>query len=346
MIYNIVDSVKGGCGKTTFSILLSLIADKFKTEGREGNATNTCLIDMDIQGSALLYQLFGRTYYEDIEKRKYHKCLNDRIVRFDNYDIANTDYIYQFRFKDYEINQSCFDVICCDPSQEEKSKYRSMSNQNYSPEVLYSTFRMGLIDMLSTMKMERPYLHKYIVFDMPPNADGYSDAVYDVMLKKDYSVKEEEGEGKKDSCNLFLLQTLDMGQRNATLEYFRQFTEKENFQKINRVFFVFNNLLLSVDKNEEKDINQWQNAIGAVRNFCRQCKFDDDIKNKIYFIGLGFNREYCDLCSQQDGIRNAVMPKDLLESIRFIGNITNDKIGGDGSKYAEQLLRLLEKAKK
>lgn len=61
-IYNIIDSVKGGCGKTTFGIMLSLLLDKYRTKKKNNGETMACMVDVDIQGSALLYLLFGKTY--------------------------------------------------------------------------------------------------------------------------------------------------------------------------------------------------------------------------------------------------------------------------------------------
>ena len=46
-IYNVVNSVKGGCGKTTFSVYLAWKAANAATK------KNTLLIDMDFQGTAM-----------------------------------------------------------------------------------------------------------------------------------------------------------------------------------------------------------------------------------------------------------------------------------------------------
>lgn len=364
MIYNIVDSVKGGCGKTTFSIMLSLIADGLNVADRGMKETRSCLIDMDIQGSALMYQLFGKTYFDIEEKEKKFKCLNDRIMQFDDFNEANIKYIHRFEFKNKisegiddkprEIDienrgdgviisdKACFDVVCCDSRQEKKNKFRSMSNQNYSPEILYSTFRMGLINMLSTLEGQTEYSHKYIIFDMPPNADGYSDAVYDAMLKSDYSVMRKG----MDVCNLFLVQTMDMGQRAATLEYFKSFIEKENFQKIHRIFFVFNDMFFSFEKGEEKiSKDLFADAVAQVKGLCAKSSFSDEIKKKIYFLSIKFNKDYCRMCSQQDGICNVKRPKDFLGSIRCIENMISDEKVEGASKCNERLLDLMKEDK-
>ena len=48
-IYNVVQSVKGGCGKTTFSIMLSSFLGLNKNREKMGE---TCLLDVDFQGTS------------------------------------------------------------------------------------------------------------------------------------------------------------------------------------------------------------------------------------------------------------------------------------------------------
>src|SRR5699024_4575171 len=145
-IYNIIDSVKGGCGKTTFSLMLSLLLDDHYKEKRNNDELNVCLIDMDIQGSALAYLLFGGNYFQDEKKWNTFKFLNDRIVAVGDSWKETEKYMHRFRFWDKtedgkkaekeEKIKDCkgpgIDVIFSDPRPKIKKKYRSLSNQNYS----------------------------------------------------------------------------------------------------------------------------------------------------------------------------------------------------------------------
>lgn len=339
-VYNIIDSVKGGCGKTTFSLILSLLLDDHYKENRNNDESNVCLIDMDIQGSALLYLLYGGNYFQDEKEWNAFKFLNDRIVAVGDSREETEEYMHRFCFNDKtedgkkaeeeEERKDCkgsgIDVVFSDPRPKIKKKYRSLSNQNYSPEVLYSTYRMGLANMLSKLDEEKPYLHQYVNFDMPPNSDAYSDSVYDVLLKKEYTIMEEG-----DVCNLFLLQTLDKGQIRATLDYFDELASSENFQKINKIFFVFNDWM---DYEEGKDL--FDEAVSDVKNNLKNCQLTDKIRNNIYFIGLNFNKEYYRLCTQNDGIRNLKMPKNMLYPIKYITNIEGDEIKLPVTAHAEK----------
>lgn len=339
-VYNIIDSVKGGCGKTTFSLMLSLLLDDRYKENRNNGESNVCLIDMDIQGSALLYLLFGGNFFQDEKEWNAFKFLNDRIVAVGDTREETEEYMHRFRFKDKvedgkkadeetekrERNEPGIDVVFSDPRPKIKKKYRSLSNQNYSPEVLYSTYRMGLANMLSKLSEEKPYLHQYVNFDMPPNSDAYSDSVYDVLLKKEYTIMKED-----DVCNLFLLQTLDKGQIRATLDYFDELSSSENFQMINKIFFVFNDWL---DYEEGKDL--FDEAVSDVKDNVKNCQLTDKIRDNIYFVGLNFNKKYYRLCTQTDGIQNQEMPPNILYSIKYIANIEGEELKIPASAHVEK----------
>lgn len=317
-VYNIIDSVKGGCGKTTFSLMLSLLLDDHYKESLHNDESNVCLIDMDIQGSALVYLLFGRNYFQDEKEWKSFKFLNDRIVAVGDSRGDPEKYIHKFQFKNEEEGQKIpgIDVVFSDPRPEIKKNYRSLSNQNYNPEVLYSTYRMGLAKMLSGLDREKAYCYEYVNFDMPPNSDAYSDSVYDVLLKREYTVMKED-----DVCNLFLLQTLDRGQIQATLDYFGELVSLETFPKINKIFFVFNDWM-----DYEEGENLFGEVVSSVKDYVKDCPISEEMRDNLYFIGMNFNKAYYRLCTQNDGIRNQPMPEDMLYLIKYITDIEGNEI--------------------
>ena len=315
VVYNIIDSVKGGCGKTTFAIMLSIVLNHYLTGSRSDNETSSCLIDMDIQGSALLYLLYGKTFLD--RPQKDFEFLNDRVIAVGENGETAKKFVNPFCFKN--DSKSRFDVIFCDPRTDSKKKFRSMSNQNYSPEVLYSTFRMGLANMLSSVKGQSPYKYSQIIFDMPPNADGYSDAVYDILLKKDYSVLK-----RGEACNLFLLHTLDRGQMQATLDYFSELALLENFHKLKKIFFVFNDWC-GYKNADEEDKALFNEAVLFERTQIHsRLGMTSKMLKKIYFIGLAFNKEYYRKCTVTDGIRTVPMMDGILSHVKYITDMAED----------------------
>lgn len=330
MMYNIVDSVKGGCGKTTFSIELSLMLDNYYAESRNNDETSSLLIDMDIQGSALMYLLLGNSYLEKDNRENTFKFLNDRVITVGNQ--ISDEYIHQFQFKT-EREAPRFDVIYCDPRSKAKRKFRSVSNQNYSPEVLYSTHKMGLASMLLELKSQAPYLHKNIVFDMPPNSDGYSDAVYDVLLKNDDFILD-----KNDVCNLFLMTTTDKGHIQTTMDYFLEIVSSEYFQKLNKIILVHNDWLNFTRGATENGI--WEDTAAYERNYLvKECSLAAEQQEKIIFVGLNFDSDYYRKCTQMDGIGNETIPLAIDSQIKYITNMAGDDI----EATPEQLIKLIEK---
>ena len=351
MIYNIVNSVKGGCGKSTFSILLALglhekwynnrlkayaeanskpvdsdkdvqnepgegaypskeaIPDKEGTKDGDSEVaqpiseklleqTDVCLVDVDTQGTAMQYLLFGTNCKLAADGR----YLNDKVSSLsgDNQKcVVNCTWKKRrsdgASGKDMESDLSRqFDLVLCDPRQDAKDRFRAISNQNYTPEIQYSTFREGLKNLLQSLGRQNPYSYGQVIFDMPPNSDGYSDAVLDLLLNKAYSVMK-----KKDISNMFLIQSLDRGQCSATMEYFTSMMEQENLSKADHIFLVYNETAKC--QNENIIVNTIQREAARLNE---SLNLSEELKERIYFVTLRFVEKYYEICLTQDGITN------------------------------------------
>ena len=91
--------------------MLSLLLDDRCKEKRKNDESNVCLIDMDIQGSALVYLLFGGNYFQDEKDWKAFKFLNDRIVAVGDSREETERYVHRFQFKDKEEDEKKDDSI-------------------------------------------------------------------------------------------------------------------------------------------------------------------------------------------------------------------------------------------
>lgn len=128
----------------------------------------------------------------------------------------------------------------------------------------------------------------------------------------------------KDRCNLFLMQTLDISQRLATINYFNDLFTREQIPKIDKVFFVYTDYLNFKNKEEEafeKDV------IGFVKSSIK-FTMDEEIKSRIYFVAVPFLEPYYRICTNSDGIRNEDMPEDMVKPVKWI-------YGFDGSHYSD-----------
>ena len=154
VVYNIIDSVKGGSGKSTFAIMLSLALDQWNAgkilhgENPSEIYPNTCLVDVDLQGTALQYLLYGKDYPKD----KNFVYYNEQTALLDE-DLKN--FVTHFEWQERK-----FDIVLCSPDQDVKNCYRSMSKQNYNPGVMCSTFRYGFGNMLKNCRVR---MHTAIV---------------------------------------------------------------------------------------------------------------------------------------------------------------------------------------
>lgn len=304
VVYNIIDSVKGGSGKSTFAVMLSLALDKWNAgkipylENPPGVYPNICLVDVDLQGTALQYLLYGKHYPED----KNFVYYNEQTALLDE-ELKN--FVTHFKWQERE-----FDVVLCSPEQDVKNCYRSMSKQNYNPGVMCSTFRYGFGNMLKKLQSQSAYRYSHIIFDMPPNSDGYSDAVFYNILHSGNCIMKRDN---KDKCNLFLMQTLDIGQRLATMNYFNDLFTREQMPKIDKVFFVYTDYLGFKDDRAEEFVN----AIEFVKS---NIKFtmDEEERNKIYFVAVPFLEQYYRICSDRDGIKNNKMPEGMTAPVKLL----------------------------
>lgn len=340
VVYNIIDSVKGGCGKTSFSLMLALaIQRQYQEENKKTQeiinetAVHACLMDMDIQGTSLEYLLLG---LDGRDERKTH-YLNEIISQSGG---ENKSYVRPIKWgmknSGNEIAEETLqlDAVFSSPNQNDKDRYKAVSSQNYSPEVMYSTFRAGLTHFLKEdLKAQRPYNYDHIIFDMPPNSDGYSDAVYDCLFHNKYKVT-----SKKSRRNLFIMQTLDIGHRFAAREYFKKLmSSNDKSCNADGIFFVYSNISL----NSQKSIENIKHAVIETKVSIEKMEgLNDSIKDRIYFVGVRFIEEYYELCVKQNAIVNTPVSNEIAFPILFLEKYRNNV--GQGTSYREYTRELID----
>ncbi len=175
--FNFINSIKGGCGKTTFSIFLARYLDTVNREASDASG-KSLLLDMDLQGTAMQYLFEGVNPDEEDDKVEKHKYLNEA-VRIGG---EIRDYVVRNRITDDLV----LDVVFADSKYSEKEKFRVSSKTGYSPTTQYNVFKGGLQRFLQKLK-ETEY--KHLIFDMPPNSDGFSGAAFECVMNEAYNTK-------------------------------------------------------------------------------------------------------------------------------------------------------------
>lgn len=255
--YNVINSVKGGCGKTTFSISLAWYLMKMQEKMDEEQNKAPLLIDMDLQGTAM------KTIFnpEDVKNINYlNEAVNTRDPVLNNYIIKNSI-----------ENNSHIDTIFSNPSVAAKSQYRETYKNNYSPVISYNVFRHGLYELLK----EVDKLYDDVIFDMPPNSDGFANSAIDCIFRK------AQNKDFKDKIkNMFLITTIDSGHITATINELKHLIQMEEHMEFDNIFIVVNYF---ISPNSEFSMSE---CISNFKKAINECEFREFDYKKIHFIKM------------------------------------------------------------
>lgn len=365
--FNIIDSVKGGSGKSSLSLMLTLAAQKYmqETKHTEGDIRHSLLMDMDMQGSSLDYLLFegGKDEAANARLNRAPDTLNDAILRYYRRKIprfiSKPEFFFSNAFGDVPSiheeptegegrprNSYKIAVALASTKMEDRDCFRAVSRMNYSSQITYDAFGSGLRAVLkeSNLKSYLPDELKYVFFDMPPNSNGYSDCVLELLLSG------SEGKSAIDSThfrNYFELMTLDHGHVSATLDWFEQFVTCERYRFPDHFFFVFSNVPPSISKleyNEETKQFGDERLRAAVDRIQKRLdniiKLKEEDRSRIYFVGVSYQADYLQRCCSAGSLLTSaskgLSPK-MYKHINFLVNAEGSILKG----YTNELLNLM-----
>lgn len=291
--FNFINSIKGGCGKTTFSIFLARYLDTVNRKTSDASE-KSLLLDMDLQGTAMQYLVDGGDSDKEdkkdkkTEKQKY-KYLNEA-VRIGG---EVRDYVVSNRITDDWV----LDVVFADSKYSEKEKFRVSSKTGYSPTTQYNVFKGGLQRFLQKLK-DTEYRH--LIFDMPPNSDGFSGAAFECVMNKAYNTKIKEDD---DKVNLFLLTSFDWGQVNETFKEAKALLINKDNLLFDNLFIVFNdNIVRSMDSKIDIPKQFRYNIAGFKGTVGRP--IEEKEYKKIHFLRMDAYKTYSTYCMKGTGLRN------------------------------------------
>lgn len=379
--YNIIDSVKGGSGKTSLSLMLALSAqnkisqltkqdeadpneeamqaeerlhrtDKVDEQAAAafGTTKGICamLLDMDMQGSALANLLYGTATSTNSSRAELY--LNDKLLTY--YRDNSKEYVSypQFAFasagENGETRKDLLQVAVAlaSPKTTDRVKFRAISRLNYSSQITYSAFRSGLEKLLDELDTSKPDQTEYVFFDMPPNSNGYSDAVLEILLNKKSDLQ------GKYPCNYFELMSLDRGHIESSLEWFASFVKDDQNVFPDHFYFVFSNVpeciaSMRLDDEAIAERVNIKDVILTMKVRISEILRDapQEYRKRIFFVGIKYQEEYLRTCCQQNAIavgtpKAPAFSKDLLSPIAFLLPLDGDAETGD---LTEKLLRSL-----
>lgn len=302
MNIHIVDSVKGGSGKSTFSaILSSFITPQEKKK--------VCIIDLDLLGTSWELNYKGIFHEEFNQKMVY---LNDLVKDFNFY--KNTIFIQKIPvtlcFKEKELEQESqivLDVIFCDPGQKEKNTFK-ITDKAYSPDISYDIFHESVMQLIELLN-ELGYTD--IILDMPPNSEPYSDKVLNSCLKS------KSVFSFPYTVSLYMVANINAAHIDSTFNWYEDFMNNPSSQHIVTINDV-------IDKKDEpgstkekkkKWLKESQYKLFYVFNATRNRKYTvsnlfpevrKDFHNNLAYYYINYDAKYIDSMDSKFGVTTTV----------------------------------------
>ena len=278
----IVDSVKGGCGKTTISLKNVIRAfeesekereekhcKKNDTDDTKKNPIKVCLVDFDLLGSSMETFLTGKPTIDS----KTEKEREDEVPISDILDpgITSGNNTQGLRFKfqkksvlylnDY-FNGSAPNyleflnhVLIVNESLEEQYRFDLlMSNPHQEQKNMFKVkaenqyieqldYNYFRTKIIKLIEMLNFAEYTHIIFDMPPNSDSYTDILFDILYQHQSPFSKE----CSIETELLVVSSLDVAHFNANLEWLKVQSENCNWKRVflyEREFrLVMNNLV-------------------------------------------------------------------------------------------------------
>lgn len=316
MEFYVVDSVKGGCGKTATAIWKSL-------ELASTKENKVCYIDMDILGTSLetylqisidaeakyLSELFSKS-----NAVKCERCIKKQKFIKENYEVIKE--------KTVEVNydkESLIEIgmIISSPNETDKKMFKPNIMTHYVYHIDYDFFARKLEILFDELE-KGGYTH--MVIDMPPNSDPYTDSVFDILLNRKNSSKD---------VNLIIVSLFDRSHVEANLKWIEDRVQSgdqnwHNFKKV-ELFFNDNRGAFDEYKNSmdgvKKQIDQMINKNSSSANNLYK------LKDNSYY--LHYNKELSifsiiDAAKLQEAIgvtSSTTPPAELNRGINFNLNV-------------------------
>ena len=293
----IVDSVKGGCGKTTDALAVAI-----------DRAGKDCI---DLLGTSMERLIMGGLFIRET-KRLMDQAVYKRANRYLN-DLVSIENAF---FHDYAtgieiglgVEGSCdIDFIISSPYECDRRKFRVSGNSNYTMQITPTHFR-GVIKKLIERLMDEKY--KTIVFDMPPNSDVYTDCVFDILLNTEYRQFQKN---KIDSVELRIVSTVDRSHIYSNIDWLSDIYHGRDhhwaaFDKIS--FVVNNNNIPSIFNGDSHKLDIFKNSIKtAALKVLAASKY----KKMIEFLYRGYDNKLVNyFLFQSDGIPGRALNFDTV----------------------------------
>jgi len=299
MNYSIIDSVKGGSGKTCFSLNHALYLSNLNvSDGR----IPSLYIDVDFSGTSLETALFanpkiGTGLKEPIDdplgfktlklaKKHFNSILDCEILY--NELITKLEFYLKTIVSTKPVNIP-IDLIISSPDYKQKQRFHGTK----SNEVNISNFKYKLCCLMKKIPKTHTAGYKNIVMDMPPGGDRYASSVYDILLSLNGDNRHIINWNDKDSkVNVFHMTTYDIAHIYATLEHVCNFYNDSNRKKLPTNIFIVVNDIFNTDDSTNSFGKRLAHSIILEEIQKNYSSLPQVVMDKLYFIIFPFNEKY------------------------------------------------------
>ena len=285
--YYVIDSLKGGCGKTTFSIMLSQFLEEINKKA--GKEEHVCLLDFDFLGTGLINIFLPR----EIQEEKYANEYRYITEKIRNFKSESFKYIYkcQISSENLEGKAADFYIGFGDPYNGKKTGYRLAAEFNHMPAVNYGVFRKGILDILSeddkNLEEQIEGTVNSVVLDMSPGMDSYSETVKECLFDRKHTIVTDESR-----TYYFLMMGMDFSHISAAQNYFYDFISDDG-KMPDKIFIVINDPMKMGEKLGDEKTNY--NATAEEFKKSIDEKLNAEYRSRIYFLVLNHFEGYAKL---------------------------------------------------
>lgn len=272
----VVDSVKGGCGKTSISL-------KYAIKLANVKSNKVCYLDLDLLGSSIEVFLTGEKFVGQLQYKTVSNDLHPialavkKTAKYYLNDVFKGERFSKRFLNDIMIGGSgsekgIFSLISCNPNQDEKDRFKPSRLMNYMGQIDYDYFA-AMIEKVFEQLVDMKFTH--VIIDMPPNSDAYTDSLFNILLRK-YDSRDREETKTKFNVEICIINSFDRAHFSANLEWLKTMIREHDMKwvvdipKLFKIVFNDNINYNKIDNNIDYNKNDNNNAKEYVRKMLQE----------------------------------------------------------------------------
>ncbi|MBD5442467.1 MAG: hypothetical protein HDR34_03530 [Treponema sp.] len=260
IVHHIVYSIKGGCGKTAFSLCLTvselnaLLNKIFDGEYNNYEAVNYFL-DLDFLGTSLMHCLSNadKTQLVTMQDLMFRNKKVEDMKKNCEKILGNKFFIIPAEV--HEIEKSIFHV-----------------KRKHTPLLKYDEFRYEIENLQKTIELtecccnekgEKTKVLINLIYDLPPNSDGYTEAFFEEVFNLD----------KESNKVIIYIIFNNAPMLMCNLDWLNTFLCGSDFKDCS-IVLVNNSEFLNVGHSKNGNISN-EVSVEVQRKYCPNCRYKD-----------------------------------------------------------------------